>query len=59
MMVAHLTREARLDVPPGCLFVKMRGSECRLGPGTRAHVDKLRACGIAAYSTWLERAQAA
>lgn len=56
-MVAFMTDAARA-APAGCLLVKMRGSPARLGPTTRARVDRLRARAIAGYAAWVERAKA-
>lgn len=54
-LVDFATREARPDVPAGCLFAHMRGVRWRLGPVTSDHVDRLREGAVAAYSAWLAR----
>ena len=44
--------------PTGCLLAKMRASPSRLGPVTRAHIERLREASVEAYVGWIEGARA-
>ncbi|MFT6400646.1 MAG: AcrR family transcriptional regulator [Bradymonadia bacterium] len=54
-LLAHLTRDATMTMPSGCLFVSMRSAPWRMGPATRAVVDQVSKCCLMAYSAWFAR----
>lgn len=57
-LIALITSESESATPAGCLCAKMTGSQGRLGPVTRKHVQRIREQTVAAYSDWLERSVA-
>ena len=53
-----ITSESKSATPAGCLCAKITGSQDRLDPVSREHVQRLREQTVAAHSNWLERSVA-
>ena len=57
LMVNFMTREHDSG-PRGCLYAKMQLSPAKLGPKSKAHLQRIQERSITTYESWLRAAQA-